>query len=246
MTELPAPPSTLPYPPIHTDKKYIALSDWFGRIPQSVLQFLLTHQTPQGWHDHHIWFKWLYVCEVETLYFIDRISKSKSKSKTVLTDNYGFGKDRRRLGNLEILASRDTFRYRYNGSSWIRRPYILSILGMDFTKCWLVSSLMAIHLKNVKRSYELVRIHFYITLLYRAKSQRSNIFPTPWVDIKLDPGFKEFYTWCKSNDIPVIIVSRRVHDTHFLSQSCNEKKKNSVKKKTVAWPHSFALFFQTC
>jgi len=26
-------------------------------------------------------------------------------------------------------------------------------------------------------------------------------------NIKLDPGFKKFYTWCKSNDIPVIIVS---------------------------------------
>jgi hypothetical protein len=28
------------------------------------------------------------------------------------------------------------------------------------------------------------------------------------IDIKLDLGFKEFYIWCKSNDIPVIIVSR--------------------------------------
>jgi 2-hydroxy-3-keto-5-methylthiopentenyl-1-phosphate phosphatase len=27
-------------------------------------------------------------------------------------------------------------------------------------------------------------------------------------DIKLDSGFKEFYAWCKANDIPVIIVSR--------------------------------------
>ena len=33
------------------------------------------------------------------------------------------------------------------------------------------------------------------------------------IDIKLDPGFKEFYAWCKSNDIPVIIVSRCVTDT---------------------------------
>lgn len=30
------------------------------------------------------------------------------------------------------------------------------------------------------------------------------------LDIKLDSGFKEFYAWCKSNDIPVIIVSRFV------------------------------------
>lgn len=27
-------------------------------------------------------------------------------------------------------------------------------------------------------------------------------------DIGLDPGFKEFYTYCKSNNIPVVIVSR--------------------------------------
>ncbi|KAG6884889.1 hypothetical protein C0993_007398, partial [Termitomyces sp. T159_Od127] len=26
-------------------------------------------------------------------------------------------------------------------------------------------------------------------------------------NIKLDPGFKEFYAWCKDNDVPVIIVS---------------------------------------
>lgn len=30
------------------------------------------------------------------------------------------------------------------------------------------------------------------------------------VDIKLDPGFKDFYRWCKESGIPVIIVSRRV------------------------------------
>jgi len=29
-----------------------------------------------------------------------------------------------------------------------------------------------------------------------------------FVDIKLDPGFKDFYKWCNANDIPVIIVSR--------------------------------------
>ena len=27
-------------------------------------------------------------------------------------------------------------------------------------------------------------------------------------DIKLDPGFREFYRYCRSNDIPVVIVSR--------------------------------------
>lgn len=27
-------------------------------------------------------------------------------------------------------------------------------------------------------------------------------------DIKLDPGFKDFYKYCKSSDIPVVIISR--------------------------------------
>jgi 2-hydroxy-3-keto-5-methylthiopentenyl-1-phosphate phosphatase len=33
---------------------------------------------------------------------------------------------------------------------------------------------------------------------------------TYYADIKLDPGFKDFYKWCKENDIPVIIVSSYV------------------------------------
>ena len=31
-------------------------------------------------------------------------------------------------------------------------------------------------------------------------------------DIKLDPGFREFYRYCRSNDIPVVIVSRSVNN----------------------------------
>jgi hypothetical protein len=27
------------------------------------------------------------------------------------------------------------------------------------------------------------------------------------LDIKLDPGFKNFYRWCRENNVPVIIVS---------------------------------------
>ena len=33
MSELAAPESTLPYPPIHKDKKFIALSDWSVYFP---------------------------------------------------------------------------------------------------------------------------------------------------------------------------------------------------------------------
>jgi hypothetical protein len=36
------------------------------------------------------------------------------------------------------------------------------------------------------------------------------LFSSSFIDIKLDPGFKDFYRWCKANDIPVIIVSRSV------------------------------------
>lgn len=34
-----------------------------------------------------------------------------------------------------------------------------------------------------------------------------NFLPT---DIRLDPGFQEFFAWCKVHDIPFIIVSRSV------------------------------------
>ena len=33
--------------------------------------------------------------------------------------------------------------------------------------------------------------------------------------MRLDPGFKQFYQWCKDHDIPFIIVSRQV--TFYLS-----------------------------
>ncbi|KIM35692.1 hypothetical protein M413DRAFT_449632 [Hebeloma cylindrosporum] len=114
-----APESTLPYPPIHTDKKFIVLSDWDGTI---------------------------------TTY----------DSNDYMTDNIGFGKEKRREGNLEILAGRDTFRDGF-------RKMLASVVenGHTFEQC-----------KEILRQ-----------------------------NIKLDPGFKEFYTWCKSNDIPVIIVS---------------------------------------
>ncbi|KAH6918183.1 HAD-like domain-containing protein [Coprinopsis sp. MPI-PUGE-AT-0042] len=62
-----APESTLPYPPIHKDKKFVVLSDWDGTI---------------------------------TTY----------DSNDLMTDNLGFGREKRRDGNLEILAGRLTFR----------------------------------------------------------------------------------------------------------------------------------------
>jgi len=61
------PQSTLPYPPIHKDKKYVVLSDWDGTI---------------------------------TTY----------DSNDYMTDHLGFGKEKRRQGNLDILQGKVTFR----------------------------------------------------------------------------------------------------------------------------------------
>ncbi|KAI5119152.1 hypothetical protein M0805_005231 [Coniferiporia weirii] len=111
-----APESTLPYPPLHQDKKFVVLSDWDGTI---------------------------------TTY----------DSNDYMTDNLGFGKQKRREGNLEILAKRTTFRDAF-------RVMLNSVAEKHtFEEC-------------KKRT-----------------------------DIHLDPGFKDFYQWCKANDIPVVIVS---------------------------------------
>ncbi|KAH9029978.1 HAD-like domain-containing protein [Lactarius pseudohatsudake] len=114
-----APESTLPYPPIHEDKKFVVLSDWDGTI---------------------------------TTY----------DSNDYMTDFLGYGKEKRREGNLEILAGRVTFRDAF-------REMLESVSknGHSFEECMQV-------LKD---------------------------------NIKLDSGFKEFFQYCKSQDIPVIIVS---------------------------------------
>jgi len=118
MTES-APESTLPYPPIHKDKKFIVLSDWDGTI-------------------------------------------TTFDSNDYMTDNLGFGKEKRREGNLEILSGRVTFRDAFRGML-----ESVAANGLTFDQC-----------KEILRK-----------------------------DIKLDPGFKDFYSWCKANDVPVIIVS---------------------------------------
>ncbi|KAI0330766.1 hypothetical protein GY45DRAFT_1277293 [Cubamyces sp. BRFM 1775] len=63
----PAPQSTLPYPPIHKDKKFVVLSDWDGTI-------------------------------------------TNRDSNDYMTDNLGFGPEKRRQGNLDILSGKTTFR----------------------------------------------------------------------------------------------------------------------------------------
>ncbi|KAJ7599585.1 HAD-like domain-containing protein [Mycena floridula] len=113
------PESTLPYPAVHKDKKFVVLSDWDGTI-------------------------------------------TTRDSNDYLTDNLGYGKALRRQGNFDVLAGKKTFRDSF-------REMLDSVVanGHSFEEC-----------KDVLRKH-----------------------------IKLDSGFKEFYAWCKANDVPVIIVS---------------------------------------
>ncbi|KAI0659964.1 HAD-like domain-containing protein [Cubamyces menziesii] len=115
----PAPQSTLPYPPIHKDKKFVVLSDWDGTI-------------------------------------------TSRDSNDYMTDNLGFGPEKRRQGNLDILAGKTTFRDAF-------REMLESVVanGHSFEEC-----------KEVLKQ-----------------------------NISLDPGFKDFYRYCKEHDIPVVIIS---------------------------------------
>ncbi|KAI0918473.1 hypothetical protein AcV5_002458 [Taiwanofungus camphoratus] len=61
------PVSTLPYPPIHRDKKFVVLSDWDGTI-------------------------------------------TTRDSNDYMTDNFGFGREKRRELNMDILSAKITFR----------------------------------------------------------------------------------------------------------------------------------------
>jgi len=83
-------------------------------------------------------------------------------SNDYMTDNLGFGKEKRRAGNIDTLGGKVTFRDAF-------REMLQSVANNGHTveEC-----------KQVLRD-----------------------------NIKLDPGFKDFYAWCKSVDIPIIIVS---------------------------------------
>jgi len=80
-------------------------------------------------------------------------------SNDYLTDNLGFGQQKRRDLNIEILQGHITFRDAFRS--------MLESVPTPFDECVRV-------LKN---------------------------------NITLDPGFEEFFKWCKDNGVPVIIVS---------------------------------------
>ncbi|KAE8541954.1 hypothetical protein D1P53_002128 [Cryptococcus gattii VGV] len=80
-------------------------------------------------------------------------------SNDFLVDNLGFGFDKRRALNLEVLDGRISFRDSFR--------QMLESINKPFEEC----------------KEELMK------------------------NIKLDPGFEKFYTWCKQNGVPVVIVS---------------------------------------
>jgi len=111
-----APKSTLPYPPIHKDKKFVVLSDWDGTI-------------------------------------------TSFDSNDYLTDNFGMGLEKRRQLNLDILSGKNNFRDAF-------REEMRSI-PKPFDEC-----------KEILKR-----------------------------DIRADPGFVAFFEWCKSAQIPFVVVS---------------------------------------
>jgi hypothetical protein len=45
------PESTLPYPPIYTDKKFVVLSDWYNALLGG---HNIDSTALQGWYDHYV------------------------------------------------------------------------------------------------------------------------------------------------------------------------------------------------
>ncbi|KAL4072379.1 hypothetical protein V8B97DRAFT_1917168 [Scleroderma yunnanense] len=107
-------------------------------------------------------------------------------SNDYLTDNLGYGREKRRAGNLEVLDGKITFRDAFRGmlESVVENGHTLE------------------HCKQVLKQM-LVTPTFYLTPM------RCYLVLTTVIcsDIKLDPGFRDFYRYCKSMDIPVVIVS---------------------------------------
>jgi 2,3-diketo-5-methylthio-1-phosphopentane phosphatase len=80
-------------------------------------------------------------------------------SNDYMTDNLGYGREKRVQGNQDVLHGRMNFRDSFQG--------MMDSIGTPFNEC------MDILRKN----------------------------------IKLDPGFKEFYTWSRENNVPIVILS---------------------------------------
>lgn len=108
-----------------------------------------------------------------------------------MTDELGFGWEKRRQGNLDILSGKTTFRDEF-------RVMLRSVVanGHTFEQCK----------EELKKSTCIIPssdpiifliVTFHLSLLWL-------------LDIILDAGFPRFYEYCKEVDIPVVIISRYV------------------------------------
>ena len=95
-------------------------------------------------------------------------------SNDFLTDNHGFGVERRRQQNIDVLEGKMHFRDSFRD--------MMDSIKVPFDQC--------------------------IEILKK--------------NIKLDPGFREFYDWARQNNIPIVILSggmepiiRALLDTYF-------------------------------
>lgn len=80
-------------------------------------------------------------------------------SNDFMTDNVGFGRERRVQGNKDTLSGSRTFRDTFRE--------MMDSVDLPFDQC------VQLLLDNVE----------------------------------LDPKFKEFYTWCRANNVPVVVLS---------------------------------------
>ncbi|KAJ8454589.1 hypothetical protein ONZ51_g12940 [Trametes cubensis] len=167
----PAPQSTLPYPPIHKDKKFVVLSDWLVP-PDLAVRLFSTTPSPhprffpsddmRADHDDAWLDAGMARLQTVTPMIVSTRLFGLCFVQADMTDNLGFGPEKRRQGNLDILAGKTTFRDAF-------REMLESVVanGHSFEEC-----------KEVLKQ-----------------------------NISLDPGFKDFYRYCKEHDIPVVIIS---------------------------------------
>ena len=121
---------------------------------------------------------------------------------TDMTDELGFGAELMRQGNIDILNGRKTFRSVLSTRE-NRDLQPEPALYRDAFK-EMLDSVAAKH--SFEYCIEELRKSEAVLLHHCTCSETL-----PFQDIKLDSGFKEFFAFCKENDIPVVIVSRSAY-----------------------------------
>jgi hypothetical protein len=105
-----APESTLPYPPVHNDKKFVVLTDWYAFVVhfRSRCHLSLDYPSIIGTaRSRHM----TRTIVSSSMCFASLKLLIRPTIVADMTDFLGYGKEKRREGNLEILSGRVTFRY---------------------------------------------------------------------------------------------------------------------------------------